>query len=74
METDVNGERGKQESEGEECRIRADLEAVAINNWLSLSEMETLGKEQFKKKISNSLTVTLILQVELLHSKSYLSK
>ena len=50
METDVNRERGKQESEGEKCRIRADLEAVAINNWVSLSDMETLGKEQFKKK------------------------
>ena len=74
METDVNRERGKQESEGEKWRIRADLEAVAINNWVSLSDMETLGKEQFKKKISNSLMVTLILQVELLHSKSYLSK
>lgn len=49
METDVNRERGKQESEGEKCRIRVDLEAVAINNWVS-PETETLGKEQFKKK------------------------
>lgn len=48
METDVNKEAN--ESEGEKCRIRADLEAVAINNWVSLSDMETLGKEQFKKK------------------------
>lgn len=50
METDVNRERSKQESEGQKCRIRVDLEAVAINNWVSLSETETLGKAQFKKK------------------------
>lgn len=45
------------------------MEAVAINNWVSATETETLGKAQFKKKISNSLMVTLILQVELLYSK-----
>lgn len=50
METDVNRERSKQESEGQKCRIRVDLEAVVINNWVSLFETETLGKEQFKKK------------------------
>ena len=39
METDVNRERSKQESEGQKCRIRVDLEAVVINNWVSLFEM-----------------------------------
>lgn len=51
METDVNRERSKQESEeGRSVGSRVDLEAVAINNWVSLSETETLGKAQFKKK------------------------